>query len=208
MTHDPGSVRARLHTSIETAWHLYCALELFVPHRQNVVDNSGRTGGQKPSVSTIPWNSVAAGLTLEFHSKVRSLESSLNEQIVGATKRRGSSSANTRYATEAIGRLCETCDDATVLGVLGFFDSWSRRADAVFHPEHGLYRLPRQPGDGESRCPYCQYKTMRWNPGRGQAICVNPGCRNTDGHRPRWSAEFVVLGGQLVFRWDEMEAAT
>lgn len=207
MTHEPGSIRARLHTSIDTAWGLYCALEVAIPHRQTVVDNTGGGGKRKPSVSTIPWNSVAAGLTLEFHSKVRSLESGLNEQIVGATKHRGSSTANTRYAIAAIDRLCVMCDDTTVLGVLGYFDSWSRRADAVFNPENGLYRLPRQPGDGEARCPYCQYQTMRWHPARGQAVCVNPGCRNQDGQRPRWSAEFTVLGGQLVFRWEEMEDA-
>lgn len=207
MTHEPGSIHARLHTSIDTAWHLYCALETLVPHRQTVVDNSGRGGGQKPSASTIPWNSVAAGLTLEFHSKVRSLESNLNHGLTGYTKHRGSSSANTRYAAKSIERLCTTAPDDYVLGILGWFDGWNRRADAVFCPENGLYRLPRQPGEGESRCPYCRYKTMRWNPGRGQAICVNPSCRNADGERPRWSAQFVVLGGQLIFRWDEVEKA-
>lgn len=207
MTQEPGSIRARLGASINTAWGLYCALELAVPHRQTVVDNAGGGGKRKPSASAIPWNSVAAGLTLEFHAKVRSLESGLNEQVVGVTKRRGSSRANTRYATEAIARLCTVCDDTTVLGVLGYFDSWSRRADAVFRPEHGLYRLPRQPGEGENPCPYCQYKTMRWNPSRGQAICVNPGCRTPDGQRPRWTAVFTILGDQLVFHWTETEEA-
>lgn len=206
MTHDPGSPRARLRTSINTAWHLYCALEITVPHRQTVVDNAGGGKG-KPSAGSIPWNSVAAGLTLEFHAKVRGLESSLNQQITGYTKHRGPSRANTRLAAESIDRLCTTADDTAVLGVLGWFDNWTRRADAVFRPEHGLYRLPRQPGEGEGPCPYCQYKTMRWQPARGQAVCVNPGCRNTDGQRPRWTAEFVVLGGQLVFRWDEMQDA-
>lgn len=207
MTHEPGSIRARLHTSIETAWHLYCALELLVPHKRTNADANAGNGRQKPSVSTIPWDSVSAGLTLEFHAKVRALESGLNEQIVGYTKHRGSSRANTRYAAESIDKLCTIADDTVVLGVLGWFDGFNHRADAVFRPEHGLYRLPRQPGEGEARCPYCQYKTMRWQPARGQAICVNPGCRNTDNQRPRWSAEFIVLGGQLVFRWDEMENA-
>lgn len=207
MTHDPGSIHARLHTSTDTAWHLYCALELAVPHRLTVVDNAGGGGKQKRSASSIPWNSVAAGLTLEFHNKVRGLESSLNEQVTGYTKRRGSSHANTRYAVDAIGKLCDASDENTVVGVLGFFDGWSRRADAYFTPEHGLYRLPRQPGEGEARCPYCRYKTMRWNPSRGQAICVNPQCRNTDDQRPRWEAKFNVLGGQLVFHWNEIEDA-
>lgn len=204
MTHEPGSIRARLHTSIDNAWHLYCALELAVPHRPTVVDNAGGGGKRKPSTSAIPWNSVAAGLTLEFHAKIRALESSLNYGLTGATKHRGSSHANTRYAAEAVTKLCETRDDNIVLGVLSWIDGWNRRADAVFNPQHGLYRLPRQPGEGEARCPYCQYKTMRWNPARGLAVCVNPTCRNTDDQRPRWTAEFIVLGGQLVFRWDEI----
>lgn len=206
MKHEPGSIRARLHTSVETAWHLYCALEHQVPHKR-VTGASVGGGKQKLSASTIPWDSVSAGLTLEFHVKVRGLESSLNEHVVGNTKHRGSSTANTRFAVESIEKLCTITDDDTVVGILSWFDGFNRRADAVFRPENGLYRLPRQPGVGEDRCPYCQYKTMRWQPARGQAVCVNPGCRNTDGQRPRWSAEFVVLGGQLVFRWDEMEDA-
>lgn len=205
MTHDPGSIRARLRTSTETAWRLYCALELAVPHRQTTIDGGG--GGKRKAGSTIPWNSVAAGLTLEFHAKVRGLESSLNEQITGYTKQRGTSQTNTHKALESIDRLCTTADDTTVLAILSWFDTWISRADTFFRPEHGLYRLPRQPGEGEGRCPYCQYKTMRWQPSRGLAVCVNPGCRNTDGHRPRWSAEFTVLAGQLIFRWDEKEDA-
>lgn len=208
MDHEPGSIHARLRDTAETAWRLYCALEVTVPHRRSNGYDAGKGAHQRLSVAPIPWNSVAAELTLEFHHEVRRLESHLKERITGGyPKRRGSSSANTRFAINSVVNLCTTSDDSTVLGVLTYLTTWTRRADTTFRPEHGLHRLPRQPGEGEARCPYCRYTTMRWTPALGIAVCVNPACRNEAGHRPRWTAELTCLGDQLTFRWDELEAA-
>jgi hypothetical protein len=207
MIHEPGSIRARLRTTTDNAWRLYCALEVTVPHRQ--VTGPDITGiRQRRVVAPIPWNSVAAELTLEFAAEIRRLETHLKERIVGGyPRRRGDSDTNTRLAADSVVNLCETCDDSDVLGVLNYLSSWTRRAENYFNPEGGLRRLPREPGQKETSCPYCQCKTMRWNVARGLAVCVNPLCRNQSGSRPRWSAEYIVLGGQLVFRWDELEAA-
>lgn len=206
MSHEPGSLHARLREQADHAWRLYCALELDVPHKTS--KGSGQEIRQRRIVAPIPWNTVAAELTLEFHNEIRRLESHLKERIIGGyPKRRGSSDNNTRLAIDSVVNLCETVDQETTHGVLGYLTTWSHRADLVYRPEHGLHRFPRQPGEKEARCPYCTFTTLRWNPSKGLAVCVNPGCRNHDGQRPRWSAEFSINGTGLTFRWDEMEAA-
>jgi hypothetical protein len=206
--HEPGSLHARLNGSAQHAWRLYCALELEIPHRQSTSSGQERITQHRRSTTPIPWNSVAAELTLEFHTEIRRLESHLKERLTGGyPKRRGSSSTNTRYAIDSVVKLCTTSDTVTVLGVLSYIATWTRRADTVFNPQNGLHRLPRQPGEGEARCPYCKRDTMRWNPPTGQAVCVNPYCKTDDGQRPRWAVQFTLIDDQLAFRWDEMEAA-
>lgn len=208
MIHEPGSVRARLRTTTDHAWRLYCALELAVPYKQVTGPDQARVSQQRRNVAPIPWNSVAAGLTLEFAEGIRRLEVHLKERVIGGyPARRGSSSANTRLAANSVVNLCETCDDSDVLGVLHYLAAWTRRAETYFNPDGGLHRLPREPGQRETPCPYCDCKTMRWNPSRGLAVCVNPVCRNANAQRPRWSAEFIVNDGLLVFRWDELGEA-
>jgi hypothetical protein len=208
MIHEPGSVRARLRTTTDHAWRLYCILELEVPHRQETGPDQAAISHQRRVVAPAPWNSVAAELTLEFAEEIRRLEVHLKERVSGGyPRRRGLSSTNTRMAADSVVNLCEACDDATVLGVLGFLATWARRAERYFNPAGGLHRLPRQPGEGEARCPYCERPTMRWSPNIGIAVCVNPACRNANGQRPRWSAEFTIFGDQLTFRWDELETA-
>jgi hypothetical protein len=208
MIHEPGSLRARLRTTADQALRLHYTLELAVPHRQETGPDLAAVSHQRRTVAPIPWNAAAANLTLEFHTEIRRLETHLKERLTGSyPQRRGSSAENTRYAVASVVNLCEACEDDAALAILNYLTTWTRRADTYFHPEGGLYRLPRQPKEKESPCPYCERKAMRWNPARGLAVCVNPVCRNTHGERPRWSAQFTVLGDQLIFRWDEMEAA-
>ena len=208
MIREPGSVRARLRTTSDHAWRLYCTLELDISHPQAAGGSQAAISRQRRVVAPIPWNTVPAELTLEFAEEIRRFEVHLKERITGGyPRRRGLSSANTRLAVDSVVNLCETCDDTTVLGVLSYLATWARRAERYFNPEGGLHRLPRTPGEGEARCPYCQRPTMRWSPNIGVAVCVNPACRNNDGQRPRWSAEFEILGDQLTFRWDELETA-
>lgn len=205
MIHEPGSLRARLRTTADHALRLHFALELIIPHRQETGPDQAAISRHKRDVAPIPWNSVAAGLTLEFHQEIRRLETHLGERVTGGySKRRGSSAENTRYATDAVVNLCERIDDTDVLAVLNYLSGWNRRAEVYFHPDGGLVRMPREPGQKEAPCPYCSRKTMRWNPARGLAVCVNPDCRNQDDQRPRWVAEFTIKNDLLIFRWDEM----
>lgn len=208
MTHEPGSPHARLRENADQAWRLYCALEALIPYRESTSSGQERIGRSKPLSAPVPWNTVAAELTLEFHNEIRRLETHLKERVIGGyPKRRGSSGANTKHAIESVVNLCTTCEQGAILGVLRYMDSWNRRADTYFNPQHGLHRLPREPGQGEARCPYCQRQTMRWSPTKGIAVCIRPDCHNTDGQRPRWTAEFTLTDTGLIFRWDEMEAA-
>lgn len=208
MIHEPGSLRARLRTTADHTLRLQQALEAVVPHRQVTGEHRPAISHNRRPVAPIPWNSVAAELTLEFHNEIRRLEIHLKERVTGGyLQRRGSSSDNTRFAVNSVVNLCEVIDDSDVLGVLNYLNAWVRRAETYFDPSGALHRLPREPGEKEMPCPYCQHKTMRWNPARGLAVCVRPTCHNDSGQRPRWNAEFTLTDTGITFRWDEMEAA-
>lgn len=208
MTHEPGSLRARLKDSSAHAWRLYCALELIIPYQESSRSAQVAIRRQRLTASPIPWNATAAGLAMEFHAEVRRLEVHLAERISGSlSKRRGGSPDNTRYALLALSNLAERVDDQTVLSVLNTLDRWNRKADAAFHPEKGLHRIPREPGQGEMRCPYCTFQTVRWLPATGIIVCINPECHTDAGVRPRWIADFVLDGDDLQFSWQPIGQA-
>jgi len=164
---------------------------------------------QKLTASTIPWHGSAAGLIGDFYAEVRRLEINMASLISGVRpKRRGGSDGNTLMAVRTIVNYSHSVDDQAVLGVIGFFDSWIRKAQAVFNPDMGLHRIPREPGSEELRCPWCEYQTMRWQPGTGIIVCINPECRNDTGVRPRWQADYQVVGDELQFTWQSMDEET
>lgn len=200
---DPGSLRERLRSSTQSAWRMYCALEVMLPYKE-----PGRgqpISRQKLTASTIPWHGAAAGLIQDFHAEVRRLEINLKAEITGIRgARRGGSDRNTQYALTSIVNLCEPIDDQMVNGVLSYFDRWLRQAEAVFNPERGLQRLPREPGENEQRCPWCEYQTMRWQPSTGIIICVNPECVTDDKIRPRWKAAYTIVDDEMYFSWEPM----
>lgn len=208
MDHDPGSLRNRLRSGTESAWRLYCALELTIPYKNSV--HNGPISRQRLVASTIPWNGSAAALTQELHEKIRRFEVHMQDIVTGIRGvRRGGSDANTRFALKAVANLAEApvMDDQTVLGVLNYLDGWVHRAETFFEPDKGLRRLPREPGEKEARCPWCAYQTLRWHPSSGIVVCVNPECRTEGGTRPRWAAEYGIDGDVLRFSWQLLEDA-
>jgi hypothetical protein len=208
MIHEPGSLRARLRTTADQALRLNQALEATVPYRQVTGEYRPAISRQRRVVAPIPWNSVAAELTLEFHSEIRRLETHLKERVTGGyLQRRGSSDDNTRFAVDSVVNLCETIDDNDALGVLNYLTTWVRRAETHYNPAGGLRRLPREPGEAEMACPYCQHKSMRWQPSAGIAVCVRPACHKDDGQRPRWLAEYTLTENGPAFRWEETKEA-
>lgn len=204
---DPGSLRERLKSSTQSAWRMYCALEVMLPFKE--ASQGEPISRQKLTASTIPWHAPAAHLIHDFHTEIRRLEVNLKAEVSGIRGvRRGGSDRNTELALKSIVNLSEAVDDQTVNGVLNFFDRWLRRAEAVFSPDKGLHRVPREPGEEELRCPWCEYQTMRWQPSTGILVCINPECRTGDGVRPRWIAAYELVSDQLSFTWKPMKEGT
>lgn len=183
---------------------MYCALEVMLPHKE-----AGRgqpISRQKLTASTIPWHGSAASAIHDFYAEIRRLEVNMRAAVTGIRGiRRGGSDGNTRMALQSIVNFSHSVDDQIVLGVLGYVDSWVRRAQAVFNPDLGLHRVPREPGEEELRCPWCSYQTMRWQPATGIIVCINPECVNGDGVRPRWRADYQVAGDDLQFVWTSVD---
>lgn len=197
---DPGSLRVRLKSSTDNAWRLYCALDVMLPYKEP--SRGQPISRQKLTASTEPWHGAAANLVHAFYAEVRRLEVNLKATVTGIRGvRRGGSDGNTQLALRSIVNLSHSVDDQAVLGLLGYMEKWSRQAEAVFDPDRGLHRLPRAPGEKEARCPWCEFQTMRWQPATGIIVCVNPECRNDLGVRPRWQADYQVVGDQLQFAW-------
>lgn len=208
MVTDPGSLRGELRDSTEHAWRLYCALEVMIPYRETDPQGRVRFDRRKLTASTVAWHSTAAMLVTDLHADVRRLEACMREQVTGTLiYRRGGSRDNTRYALKAVANLAEAVSDETALDALNALTRWIRRTNAVFDPDKQLHHIPRAPGEGEMRCPYCQRTTMRWHPPSGIAVCISPECVTDDGVRPRWMAQFTVVNSELIFSWELQEAA-
>lgn len=204
MRADPGSLQERLKSSIENSWRLYCALEVMLPYKE--ASRGQPISRQKLTASTIPWHGTAAGLIHEYYAEVRRLEVNLKASVTGIRGvRRGGSDGNTLMALRSISNLSVSVDDQTLLGVLGYFTGWANKAEAVFNPDLGLHRIPRQPGESDLRCPWCEYQTMRWQPATGIIVCVNPECLNDEGVRPRWQAAYEVAGDEMQFTWEPVK---
>ena len=201
---DPGSLRERLKDGTESAWRLYCALEVMLPYKE--ASRGQPIARQKLTASTIPWHGAAAGLIHDFYAEVRRLEVNLAANITGIRGvRRGGSDGNTRMALRSIVNYSHSVDDQTVAGVLGFIDGWVRSAEAVFNPDLGLHRIPREPGEKELRCPWCEFQTMRWQPASGIIVCINPECRTDLDVRPRWQAAYEIVGDEMRFEWQSVD---
>ena len=209
MISDPGSLRVRLKERTDHAWRLYCALETVIPYQETPKGHRPVIHRQKLVASAAPWHSNAAMLVTELDAEIRRLEVHMKERVSGILSgRRGSSAQNTKHALKSVANLAEAVDDETVLGALNKVDRWVRRADTVFNPENGLHRIPREPGEPEARCPHCAFQTMRWHPGTGIAVCVNPSCLIEDKVRPRWVLEFVIVDDVLKFTWEACGVVT
>jgi hypothetical protein len=46
---------------------------------------------------------------------------------------------------------------------------------------------------------------MRWQPATGIIVCINPECRNDSDERPRWRADYEIVGDEMRFTWNAFE---
>lgn len=205
--HEPGSVRARLDEAVLHAWKVYCALEAIIPHPE--AGHGERISKGKLVASSPAWHGQAAHLVLDLHEYVRRLEASMAQKLSGKIRLvRGASPKNTQYALEAIPKLAQGGDETAALEIIIHIERWVRRGEAVLGPEKAIHHLPRNPGEKEMRCPYCDFQTMRWSPPRGTAFCINPECVTDDGIRPKWVIEYEVVDDLLRFSWLLLEGPT
>ena len=180
---------------------MYRILDMMLPHPGS--RRPGPMSQHKIVASSPPWHAQAAGLVLELHTSIRRVESDLVHVVSGRTATpRGGTDANTWFALRSVGRLCYAADDNTTARIFGYLDTWINRAYAIFDDRQSLHRLPRHPGESEYRCPYCTYQTMRWHPLTGVIVCVNPGCRDDEGRRPRWTVAYQITGDRLEWSWE------
>jgi hypothetical protein len=186
---------------------VYCALEAIIPYPE--AGHGERISKGKLVASSPAWHGQAAHLVLELHEYVRRLEASIAQKLSGRIRLvRGASLENTRYALEALPKITHGVSENETLDIVIHIERWVRRGESVLGPEKAIHHLPRNPGEGEMRCPYCDFQTMRWSPPRGMAFCVNPTCVTDDGARPRWVIEYEVTASVLLFSWVLLEKVT
>lgn len=198
---DPGSVRANLHEATRTAWRLSEQLETYIADWGQPTLGIG--GGRKKPGSTPPWNSTAADLIFSLRTLCRRLEAELRAAVTGGVRLRGFSDRNTHLSLEALNDLAVTATDSQVAFALYEINAWLEKARPVVGETEPLRRLPRLPGCGEPRCPWCAYCTLRCKPTAGMLFCINPGCLDENGRRPHGSIDVGTAVDAVVIRWQD-----
>jgi len=161
----------------------------------------------RPSVlvgSSPAWNAQAAYLIFDLRQLVRAHESELRSIGTGVSQRpRGGSDQNTYLALEAIVDLAMAAGTELAKKTLYDLKTWHHRARVVLGEVEPLERVPRQPGEPEPRCPWCEMTTLRYQACAGLVKCVNPECRDEDGERPRGRLEIGRTSGEPLLVWQD-----
>lgn len=202
MTHDQrGVLRERLRETIVEVTRAAASLEEAIAEPDRV-PRDGEGGGFSWR-SRPPWNAAAGYLVTELHAGARELEGTLRRVLSLTERPRGSSAANTVHALNALSSLAESCPDRRVFEVEAWLSGWLARALVALGQRDLPRRLPRQPGEAEPRCPYCERLTLRFWSSRGEVRCVNPACATEDGDRPRARMEYSPVARDWVLAWGD-----
>ena len=196
---DGGSDNDQLRAMVVAVKHAYNTLEDLVVHPAS-------HGNQLVRPSTLvrawpAWNTQAAYLVFDLHRMARDHEQRLRDLVSGSRIPRGGSDRNTFLALDALPALAFAAGPDEVHETLTALSAWLRRAREALGEVEPLARLPRQPGESEPRCPWCQRMTLRHQPHAGVVRCVNPACRDTDGNRPLGRVELGRLSCEPLLVW-------
>lgn len=196
---DGGSDNDQLRSMVVSVKHAYNTLEDLVVHPAS-------HGNQLVRPSTLvrawpAWNTQAAYLVFDLHRMARTHEQRLRDLVSGSRIPRGGSDRNTFLALDALPALAFAAGSDEVHETLTALSSWLRRARETLGEVEPLARLPRQPGESEPRCPWCQRMTLRHQPHAGIVRCINPVCRDTDGNRPLGRVELGRLSLEPLLVW-------
>lgn len=194
-----AAVRERLRDVARDAVGLNQRLEEMI-----AVPTSKRSGGSplgKADRSRPPWNSAAAHLILNLHTESRSWEATLRAHLNMGSKVRGAADANTVYALDSILNLAESSEDSVVVECARWLNAWCSRALVVLGDHELPQHLPRNVGESEPRCPYCDRLTLRFWPIRGEVRCVNPECHDESKRRPVARMDYSPVVQDWVLAW-------
>lgn len=201
---DPTLPDGRLTDACNTAQRLHVVLEDLVQHRETRGDSMGRMATVVHA--SPPWNAQAAYLIFDLAQLARGLERNLHLLISGTVPKRGSSGENTQLAIRALPDLALGVDTEVAGLVARQLETWCSAARTVIGEIEPLSRLPRLPGCGEIKCPWCQRESLRMQTQAGLIRCVNPICLDEDGNRP--VAHVELIDNQPAFRWESGATTT
>lgn len=199
---DPTRPDGRLADICAQAQRLHVVLEDLIQHRGTRPDTLGRSATTVHA--SAPWNSQAAYLIFDLAQLIRGLEANLHLMISGAAPRRGGSDENTQLALRALPALALGVDLEVANLVARRVENWCSSVRVVIGEIEPLSRLPREYGQSEPRCPWCERQSLRLQAQAGLVRCVNPVCFDSAGRRP---TAYVQVGEDgAFFRWsDEMD---
>jgi len=192
------AIRESLKDSVQHAITLDVRLESLIAERPS--RPSGNFHG-KIDFSSPPWHAPVAHCHFDLHALSRKLERDLRAELNLPRRYRGGSSSNTPKALHAVHRLAQGADDFIVRLSTRELEKWSRRASIALEITEAPKKLPRLPKEPERPCPWCEHKTLRMHPLKGEVHCVNTACRDEEGNRPKASLEYSPVVGDLVLVW-------
>lgn len=195
-----SSVRDRLSDAVKQAASSYRQLSLIIATQPSQLPSWGTTG--KPS-SKPPWFSAAAHLVMELHHDIRAEERRLRVMLSLPLRERGGSDANTYKAMKVITSLAEAAGSEPAASAASWLERWHGRAARVLGDASPVSHLPRQPGEKERPCPFCQCLTLRFWSFEGRVRCINPSCRDDEGRRPAARIEYSGFTHQLELVWQD-----
>jgi hypothetical protein len=194
-----SNVRERLRAAAADAVSLNQRLERVVATPTSRLGGRGRSG--RIDHSQPPWNAPIAHLVLELHALARYLENDLRDLAGMSWLARGGDDANTVFALEALVNLAEVVEDGWLLEPARQLGGWCARSLVVLGDRDLPQHLPRDVGQPEPRCPYCDNLTLRFWASRGEVRCVNPACLDGDRRRPVARMEYSVVSRDWVLAW-------
>lgn len=181
---------------IVPAW---ARLELLVTTPAIAASSGVRSApGSKP-----PWNAAAAYLIMDLHSEVRRRERLLCEILSLPARPRGGSDGVTARVLARVAELASSAGSPHDADTARYLDRWHAAARRVLGEASEIRMLPRQPGEPERPCPFCDLLTLRYLPLHGIVKCLNPRCRDADGRRPSARVEWSEFTRQLELVWHD-----
>lgn len=199
----PAALHVRVTDNVAALAELLARLEEEVPEKKkNPFGGHGSGKGGHPPLAS--WNSQAAMLVLDVHAGVRDLETDLRYSVTGVVRSRGGSDGNTAKSLAILPGLCAGCEYAVVDVACRRLESWIWRARLVLGDAEPFSRLPRLPGAGDPKCPFCLSPgSLRVRHATGVVICLKPQCRDSEGNRPSGRIEVGQFSAQHLIAWGD-----